>query len=76
MLLRVYLVNGKHTDVPLVKGKPAGGVKEAAYDLAKAGVWSSERGEEIYYPGSQILYIRVVKDKDKSFKPGGGHLES
>ena len=69
MLLRVYLVNGKHTDVelkgsyPKIKGKPDVGVKEVASALAKDGVWSDVRGEEIFYPASQILYIRLVKDK-------------
>lgn len=59
-MLKVYLMNGKRVDVK-VDGRSNHEARAEA--LASEGVWTEERGETLFYPASQIIYIRVVKDK-------------
>ena len=61
--LRVYLLNGKHIDVELKVSKADAGAKGAAEDLVLIGVWANERGEDVFYPPSQISMVRVMKGK-------------
>ncbi len=58
MLIKVYLVNGSHVDVEVLKD--AKGYAEA---LLVDGVWGEERGEKILYAPHQIFRIRLVKSK-------------
>ncbi len=60
--LKVYLKNGKRVDLP-VDGRSNAEAK--AELLSSEGVWAQERGESLFYPASQIIYVRVVKDKPR-----------
>ena len=58
MLIKVYLVNGKHIDIEVLKD-----AKAYAETLLCEGVWGEERGEKILYAPFQIFSIRLVKPK-------------
>ena len=55
-LLKVYLVNGAHFDIPV---DPAVDPKDAAERLAEKGIWGAERAGEFFYPPSQLFRIRI-----------------
>ena len=59
-ILKVYLINGAHLDVPVESGVDP---KDAAERLAEQGVWGAERAEEFFYPPSQIFRVRVKLEK-------------
>ena len=59
-LLKVYLLNGAHLDVPVDSHIDP---RIAAEALAERGVWGAERAEEFFYPPSQIFRIRVKVEK-------------